>query len=436
MISVLSKPVDQIGVADLQELIDSKVPEGEQVEFKESLPTRDGSPDRWVSGGSGIGDRARNVILEEAVAFANAYGGALVLGVAESNSTPPAAAGICPIPRCNDLAERLKLVFRDCVEPQIPSVEISAIPTDGDNGTVVIRVGKSRMAPHRVKPTRKCPIRRSDRCEEMTMREIQDLTLNLSRGLELLERRLALRSERFVEELNHLKSPEKCYGIRVTAAPVGEGIQFDRVYNEDKLYGTWRSVSLFSGDREIKLGFPLWAMLWQPMLRAARCEYSRQTSGKEFDMYREIHHDGLVEIGLVSCKDYDINEQYQLRIYIDWMMTLFANLIVWADHVRNEASAPTAEYAVEVEVYTRGREVYVAGYGQSMFFTSYRTKNPFFDSVKYPGGLQSSPRYSLGEQSEVTDLIALFERDFWNSIGQNVGDLDRRFVIENWPGCN
>ena len=173
MIAVLSKPLDQIGPGDLKELIDSEVPEGEQVEFKESLRTRsDGTPDRWMTHQDGIGDRARNELLEEAVAFANAYGGALVLGIAESGTRPPVGAGISPIPRCADLAERLKLMFRDCVEPQIPRIDIFAVPTeDDDGGVVVIRTGRSRMAPHRVKPTRKCPIRRSDRCEEMTMRK-------------------------------------------------------------------------------------------------------------------------------------------------------------------------------------------------------------------------------------------------------------------------
>ena len=165
--------------------------------------------------------------------FANAYGGALLLGIGESEGKPPVAASISPIPACTELAERLKLVFRDCVEPQIPRIEIFAVRTEADGGgVVIIRTGRSRMAPHRVKPTRKCPIRRSDRCEEMTMREIQDLTLNLSRGLERLERRLAMRSERFAEEFKCLESPDRAYGIRATAAPVGEDIQFERVYGE------------------------------------------------------------------------------------------------------------------------------------------------------------------------------------------------------------
>ena len=211
MISILSKPADQIDVADLQELIDSQVPEAQQIEFKEALPTDGNSPDRWVRHGDRIGRIAKHKILQESVAFANAYGGALVLGIAESDTTPPVAARITPVPQCADLAERLKLVFRDSVDPQIPSLEIFAVPTSGDCGVVIIRVGKSRMAPHRVEPTRECTIRRSDRCERMSMREIQDLTLNLSRGMESLERRLRSRSERFTEEFKRLATPGQCY---------------------------------------------------------------------------------------------------------------------------------------------------------------------------------------------------------------------------------
>ena len=143
MIAVLSKPADQIDVNDLDELIDSEVPESDQIEFKETLPTRDGPPDIWITRREGIGNKARDTILDEAVAFANAYGGALLLGIRESGNSPRVAAEIKPIPRCADLAERLKLVFRDCVEPHIPMIEIFAVRTDGDCGVVVIRTSRS-----------------------------------------------------------------------------------------------------------------------------------------------------------------------------------------------------------------------------------------------------------------------------------------------------
>ena len=105
MIAVLSKPADQVGVSDLEELINSEVPESDQIEFKENLSTRGESRDRWITDGDRIGKKAKDSVLEEAVAFANAYGGALLIGIRESESSPPVAAEISSpaIPRCADL---------------------------------------------------------------------------------------------------------------------------------------------------------------------------------------------------------------------------------------------------------------------------------------------------------------------------------------------
>ena len=218
-------------------MIDERVPEGAQIEFKESLPSRNGS-DPWVRGQDRIGDYARNRILEEAVAFANAYGGALILGLAESEDKPPLAAQLSPVPRCAELAERLKLVFRDCIEPQLPSLDIVPVRTEGNNGVIVLRAGRSRYGPHRVRPTKECPIRRFDRCETMSMREIHDMTLSLARGTERLERRLLQRTERFGDEFKRLGTPDDAYGFRVTAVPLGDEIRFDSIYsNGDLLEG-------------------------------------------------------------------------------------------------------------------------------------------------------------------------------------------------------
>ena len=99
MIEVLSKPIDQINLDDIKSLIASKVPESEQIEFKEALPAKN-KQDPWMNGGGEIGDHAKNTLLKEVVAFANAYGGALLLGIEESDVSPSAATGISPIPQC------------------------------------------------------------------------------------------------------------------------------------------------------------------------------------------------------------------------------------------------------------------------------------------------------------------------------------------------
>ena len=164
MIQIITEPAERIDLDDIQSLIENKVPESERIEFKRDLPCKDAKLDSWHNGNNKVGRYAKEKILAEAVAFANAFGGALVLGIEETNSKPPTAARICPIPRCAELAERLKLIFRDCVEPELPQIEIIAVRVEGEKGVVVLRTGRSFRAPHRVKPTLVFPIRRSDRC--------------------------------------------------------------------------------------------------------------------------------------------------------------------------------------------------------------------------------------------------------------------------------
>lgn len=424
MTSVLSKPSDQIDVADIQELIDSQVPEGQQIEFKADSRRDGDSSEPWISGGRPIRERARNRILEEVVAFANAYGGAVVLGIAESESKPPVAARICPIHRCADLVEQLKHKFRDCVDPQIPSLEIVAVRTDGDDGVVVIRVGRSRMAPHRVEPTRHCTTRRSDRCERMSMREIQDLTLNLSRGSERIERRFAERAKSFSQEFQRLEDARTGFGFRVTGMPVVEHIKFDHIYGFEAVYRPPLRISFFGMPGPAPARSP--SPTWRPNLRAARSEYSTIFDGKtctEYE-YEEVHYDGLVECAMVSS-----GSGFETAIPVRY----FAIAAFWSDIVRRVAGAPSLEYILEFEMCIKGKYLPVQlGY-------RYRNTNNLVWFNRHDmevGKLRQSPvkfpRYSLAESSDLARLVAIFERDFWNSIGVDFGLNEDAFLIEEF----
>lgn len=422
MIEVLSKPADQIGIDDIKALIASEVPEGEQIEFKENLSTKGQASDPWEKGEDKIGDRAKDAILKEVVAFANAHGGTLLLGIKESNSKPPVAADILPIPRCQDLAERLKLVFRDCVEPQLPRLEVFAVPTKDKSGVIILRVGRSRLAPHRVTKTLVCPVRRSDRCEEMTMREIQDMTLNVSRGLERLERRLDERSERFHQEFDCLKTPEDAFGIRLTASPVGEEIRLDRVFSKGNLTEEFQKPRIsvlrrLENGGETKLGGPehihkLFPSLWRPKLRAARTDAGQENTNDLFrNSYQELHCDGLIELGFVSVRnDHDriADKPLPCTLRNDLPIVMFADLAIWADHVRKQALAPAAEYVLEVEIRVLGGNVPVNRDG---WYDSSGTLQ--LGSIKFP-------RYSLDDHDEIPELLVLFERDFWNSFDKDI----------------
>ena len=422
MTAFLSKPADRIDSGDIQALIAENVSESPQIEFKESLPARgSGDPDPWMQGEHRVGDRARNEILEEVVAFANAYGGALVLGIAEDGAKPPVAANVSPLPLCAGLAERFRQVFGACVDPPLPALDIVSVPTAGDNGVIVFRTGRSRRGPHRVKPTLKCPIRRDDRCEALNMREIQDMTLNLARGTERLERRLQERSKKFQEEFKRLESPDDAFGFRMTAVPIGDEVRFESVYSGGNLI-----EDLYPPKVEIERGLddrhsPLRTILdshdmrfhdWRPMLRAARVENSYDgDSGAVSFAYAEIHADGLLEWGFVSNRVNRVFPESPVEMKFDseTPVSTLAGLLHWADRVRQRALAPGAEYVVQPHFRVTANGVQVGGNDYRFVVGSIEQNDTGF------------PLYPLDASGEIDKTVSRFETDFWNYFGKDPG---------------
>ena len=110
-------------------------------------------------------------------------------------------------------------------------------------------------------------------------------------------------------------------------------------------------------------------------------------------------------MGFVSVRS-DKTVRYDLRN--DLPIVMFADLAIWADHVRKQALAPAAEYVLDVEIRVLGGNVQV-------------NRDGWYDSS---GTLQLGstkfPRYSLDDPDEIPTLLALFERDFWNSFGKDI----------------
>ena len=422
MTAVLSIPADRIGPDDIQALVAENVPESVQVEFKESLPARgSGDPDPWIRGDGRISDRARNEILEEVVAFANAYGGALVLGIAEDGAKPPVADSITPLPRCAELAERFRQVFGACVDPPLPTLDIVSVPTDGDKGIIVLRTGRSRYGPHRVIPTLKCTVRRDDRCESLSMREIQDMTLNLARGTERLERRLRERSRKFEEEFKRLVTPDDAFGFRMTAIPVGDEVRFESVYSGGNLIEELRPPHVEIGrgstnrDSRLRTIRSLHAMHfhdWRPMLRAARVQESHDWNRRVTRYaYAEVHADGLLEWGFVSTRLVGVfpEDPAETNFDSETPVSTLAGLLVWADRVRRQASAPGAEYAVQPRFKVTADSINVGGNDDRIVVGTIKRNDTDF------------PLYPLEASGEIAKTVSRFERDFWNYFGADPG---------------
>ena len=421
MIPILSKPVNDITATDIRTLIDTSAQENDRVEFKAALPANKGTNDPWTSGKGTIGEYAKKELLREVIAFANAYGGTLVIGISEDGNGT--ATGSRPVPQCKELANRLRLVSRDCIEPQLPHAEVFGIETGGTDGFIIARVNRSRLAPHRNTKTLECTIRRADRCEPMTMREIQDMTLNVSRGLQRVDDELSRRSDAFSREFRRLQTPDDGYGWRFTAMPVADDVWTgQRLITDGNLNERFRppAVRVYREASDQKQPRMLKGLdriyrsshgTWIPRLRAAQWEYLiGPSSASAFISYRELHCNGMIELGFLSIhgKDDDRRSGHSWRLHYAVPAVEFATVALWADHVRTEAGAPGAEYVIDVEIETKGTCTLINVddlYGEP--FGSLGTGSTPF------------PRYSLGDQAEIPSLLNGFEHDFLNTFGED-----------------
>ncbi len=189
--------------ADLQAMI-NRASEGQRLEFKVDIPVHPQNAkeqrskghvqprDGWWSN-KAISDHGRDRILEEVVAFANAQGGRLVLGMDEDPATTVATA-ICALPRVVELEARFRACLLSCVEPRLPQIEIHAVETDGiGGGVIVFEIEASRLGPHRVTGTQQVPVRRGDKCVNATMPEIHEMVLRNARRFEDVQRTISSR---------------------------------------------------------------------------------------------------------------------------------------------------------------------------------------------------------------------------------------------------
>ena len=437
MIAILSKPPDQITAADVTSLVTSRVPEGDRIEYKKELPAAKGKREPWMSGQQKIGDHAKNQILKEVVSFANAYGGLVVLGMEEdTNSTPAVAKGICPIPKCAELAERFRLIFRDRVEPQLRSCDIFPVVTGGaGDGVVVFRVSGSRLAPHRITGTWICPVRRWDRSEEMSMREIQDMTINVTRGLEALDKRLNERAARFEREFDRLTIPDNAYGIRITAMPVNGDIRLPKVCGPsltlvEGLNSPRVTVTRQRPEQEPTLvpglsnRHRVGHLGWNPQLRAARSRPISDPRTRTDDAYLELHCDGLVEFGWLEVIE---GGKYE-ALCSDYAVRELANVICWADTVRCYADVGRAEYVLAVAVHVTADEVLVWPGSMPSEGLSHRSSH---FTGQLSRGVTPMPRYSLDDVSDAGALLSVFEHDLCNAGGHAFADdVLGRFEIQ------
>lgn len=349
----------------------------------------------------------------------------MLVGIKESKNNQSVAESIETLPECEELVNRFKYICRDLIEPIIPHLEFKGIQTDDNGGGVMmIRVGKSRNAPHRVKTKNNCTIRRQDRCEVLSMREIQDLTLNTARGLERIENKLNERKRRFEEEFERLQTPEQAIGLRITGIPLDPSSSVDKVYENGEI------IKEFSRPKVSSISFPsntntkryftvlldyLHDSRTEPMLQGARIETDPQLlSGRMFN-YGEIYCDGLVELGFLANGD----EFQEFEFESDYAVGLMAYLLAWIEKMKRDTGTIVSEYAIQVEFKVRDTLILLDSRSHPVQDYSIDT------SLKS----RVFPKYSYCGRDDVDNLLKRFERDLLNSVGIDVRSQSEKYHI-------
>jgi len=417
----IRKPIAEITRNDLDEVVRDQWLEDELLEFKKTLSAKNGDPDKWIVDQSQIGDSAKRHVLAEVVAMANSYGGDVILGIDETQEKPPRASAITPLPKCVDLAHRLEMSARDLIKPEIPMLTMRGIPTDGESGLVIIRAPRSRLAPHRLEMKgieKECYKRVSDRTEPMTMREIQDLTFGVVKGLQAVDARLLDLHSEFTAwaKIDKTMVMSRRLAFRVSATPASADLYMEHVHDDERVRPISLRQKIALGAREFDCSPVATPDSWRPVLRGTQSQELRAT-----DRQRVIRLscDGTFhDMTLFSYRVVDQqSERTDYCLYPGWYFCAIICGMHSIERFRKIAGGQSVQYALEVEI-AASEELPVLKLDTTSYYTA----------GSIPAGMHAFPRYQLGEPDSWPETFNLIWRDFWNFIGVDAKGDEVRLV--------
>ena len=171
LMPIRTKPFTEIVLADVQSLIDRQVLEGHTLEYKRTvdLDSKD----------------AKDEILKDVSAFANAYGGTIIYGVVEGEGDerglPTRLEGLEIAP--DTFAAALDNLIQDRLDERLTGVLHKAVPLGDGRHLYVVRVPASPLAPHMISGRTSHPrfyLRANTVNAPMDMRQVKEAVMQRS----------------------------------------------------------------------------------------------------------------------------------------------------------------------------------------------------------------------------------------------------------------
>lgn len=411
---MIFKPLDQITAEDVHELCRDQAAETAQLELKSDLPTRDRSRrDNWYDRHRSVGEYARNAVAEEVTAFANSFGGTVLIGIRETDDKPNRAEAIQPIPQVHNLARRLRQAIQDIIDPPIPLLEAEGIVTeeDGHSGVVLIRVAPSRRRPHRLNSNKEVYIRRMDESVRVDMRQIQELTIQSftsATGIEeLLAERRSEFADQFAEWIRGAAPDQRARGtafhfVGVPTTPIDLG----RITGRSDIVPSFADIIVRIEGEPDHQRWPFEpSSRWRPGLRSICSTYEDNTVKCQY----VLRTNGCCELSYFRIHTFDPD-----GLFVGWIAAAAAGMLFWIERIRRAAGSPSLEFALAPTIMSTDDNAVLASYGARRFQEALRTRGTF------PVGSFRLPVLSIGGEEEFESILDIIDEDIWNLCGVDV----------------
>ncbi|SFO74768.1 Putative DNA-binding domain-containing protein [Bradyrhizobium sp. Ghvi] len=394
--------IESITAAHIDSLIASQMEEGPRFELKRALATNDGRADRWMRDQSLIGSVARDDIAKEVVAFANAYGGVVIIGIEETDDNPKRARSVFEplIPAVHDCADRLVQSLRSIIDPPLPMLEARGIEVSDGAGVIVVQVGSSPSAPHGFGRPSNAYVRRGSNSEPLVMRDIQAIFYERRTRLERVAR---VADEQFSQaeviakqwRSGHLMQPDTNQPVD---ASNGLLFQLSLISSEDlaidNLPDRFHQKPIRSAKPNLRslVELPNWTSDWKRGYRSALYSFGYTSNLSKVT----IRADGLITLLLVRADN---------KFHPSWYSAIMAQGFFLTEWVRRWLGRPDVEFVVQGKFEKSGNP-------------AIPQNNGLFDTwVSIPWDSAVIGPYSLTSRSNFPIVHDVIEREVWDLFG-------------------
>ncbi|WP_264499063.1 AlbA family DNA-binding domain-containing protein [Luteolibacter flavescens] len=269
--SLIHLSLDAVSESDLQRLVEDRIPESKNIEYKQTL--------QFAT------DEQKREFLSDLTAFANTDGGDLIFGISEADGVAGELVGLNNL-NPDDAAGKVENLLRDFVQPRIVGTRVRSVPLISGKHVLIIRIPRSFSAPHMVKHSgisRFCG-RNSNGKYDL---DVHELRLAFNAGETYAERLRAFRLDR-INRLASGEAPVELAGSHMLALHI---LPLDGFRREGRLH----TEELRKADQNFRLK-PMNCSGWGPAFNFDGLVVKASNHEGKTTSYVQLFRKGFIEV--------------------------------------------------------------------------------------------------------------------------------------------